>query len=83
MSNSVEGYGSITWWGFSPAVDLADLSRDSGAGEGRVWAPPALHTSVFSIILCSRFFCLEMCNTVITDSKYRLIMIRRKTLPIL
>ena len=33
MSGSVEGFGSITWWGFSPAVDLAAVTRRPGELE--------------------------------------------------
>ena len=34
MSGRVEGFGSITWWGFSPAVDLTALARGSGQPAG-------------------------------------------------
>ena len=42
MSGRVEGFGSITWWGFSPAVDLTALARGSGqpAGPGGGSADP-------------------------------------------
>ena len=37
--SSVEGYGSVNWWGFSPAIDLLEVappSKDRAAcGETR------------------------------------------------
>ena len=37
MSGSVEEFGSITWWGFTPAVDLTALAQGPGERRGRVW----------------------------------------------
>ena len=25
---SVEGFGSVTWWGFTPALDLTRIAKD-------------------------------------------------------
>ena len=25
---SVEGFGSVTWWGFTPALDLTSIAKD-------------------------------------------------------
>ena len=30
MSGRVEGFGSITWWGFSPAMDLTAIAGRPG-----------------------------------------------------
>ncbi len=27
MAASIDGFGAVTWWGFSPALDLGDLKQ--------------------------------------------------------
>lgn len=51
MSGSVEGFGCISWWGFSPAVDLAAMGADPGEGtcEGRVCS--SVSTRVLTLYL--------------------------------
>ena len=34
MSGGVEGFGSTTWWGFSPALDLAAVAPTPGEALG-------------------------------------------------
>lgn len=40
-TGSIDGFGSITWWGFSPAVDLTasfnGLGETKGAGLQHVY----------------------------------------------
>ena len=48
MSGSVEGFGCISWWGFSPAVDLAAMAAHPGEGtcEGRVCSSLSLEVYI-------------------------------------
>ena len=27
MAANIDGFGAVTWWGFSPALDLGDLKQ--------------------------------------------------------
>ncbi|XP_064406954.1 dynein axonemal assembly factor 3-like [Halichondria panicea] len=70
MAANIDGFGAVTWWGFSPALDLGDLKQKGIAKQGPATDPPTVQSDVVNVLLVGAADLRHVFKTLVHSHKY-------------